>query len=113
MFDDEHHAEFRRAGLVRLPGAIAAKDTQAMVDRIWEHLDRRHGVARGRPETWTVEKPSGLRDITAAAEFEALGSAVVRAAVDDLLGIGRWDPPRRWGRLMATNIVARADGAIL
>ena len=102
MFSDDHYAEFRRTGLLRLPGAIAAKDAEAMVDRIWEHLYRSHGVVRDRPETWTVDKPSGLRAITAAPEFQALGSAAVRAAVDDLLGIGHWHPPRRWGRLLVT-----------
>lgn len=102
MFSDDQYAEFRRAGLVRLPGAIPAKDVEAMVDRVWEHLDRSHGVVRDRPETWTVRQPSGLRAITAAPEFTALGSAAVRAAVDDLLGVGCWRTPRRCGRLLVT-----------
>ncbi|HEY6593247.1 MAG TPA: hypothetical protein VI011_03915 [Asanoa sp.] len=38
MLNDDHYAEFRRTGLVRLPGAIQVEDTEAMVDRIWEHL---------------------------------------------------------------------------
>jgi hypothetical protein len=102
MFDDDDYAEFSRAGLVRLPGGVAARDADAMVDRIWEHLDRRPGVARDRPESWTVAQPAGLRAATAAPEFSALGSTAVRAAVDDLLGAGRWQPPRRWGRLLVT-----------
>ena len=102
MFSDDQYAEFGRTGLVPLPGAIAAQDAEAMVDRIWEHLDRSHGVVRGRPETWSAGQISGLRAVTAAPEFEALGSAVIRAAVDDLLGAGRWRPPRRWGRLLVT-----------
>jgi hypothetical protein len=97
-----HHAEFDRTGLMRLPAAVPATDAAAMVDRIWEHLCRSHGIVRDRPETWTIDKPSGLRAVTAAPEFEALGSPAVRAAVDDLLGAGRWEPPRRWGRLLVT-----------
>jgi hypothetical protein len=102
MSGHDRHEEFRRTGLVRLPGAIPAIAAQAMVDRIWEHLDRRHGMVRDRPETWTLDKPSGMRAITAAPEFEALGGATVRTAVDEFLGVGRWQPPRRWGRLLVT-----------
>jgi hypothetical protein len=102
VFSGDQHAEFRRTGLVRLPGAIPATDVDAMVGRIWAHLNRSHGVVPDRPETWTDGQPTGLRAITGAPEFEALGSAAVRAAVDDLLGVGRWDPPRRWGRLLVT-----------
>jgi len=73
-----------------------------MVDRIWEHLGRSHGIARDRPETWTVDQPSGLRAITAAPEFKALGGPAVRTAADRLLGKGQWQPPQRWGRLLVT-----------
>jgi hypothetical protein len=102
MFSDDHDVQFHRTGLLRLPGAVAATDIEAMVDRIWEHLDRSYGIVRDRPETWTVGTPSGLRAITAAPQFQALGSTAVRDAVDDLLGEGRWVPPRRWGRLLVT-----------
>jgi hypothetical protein len=102
MFTDDQHAEFRRTGLVRLPGAIPTKDIDAMVDRVWEYLDGSRGVVRNRPETWSIDQPSGLRAITAAAEFKALGGAAIRAAIDDLLGVGCWQPPRRWGRLLMT-----------
>jgi hypothetical protein len=102
MLTDDQYGEFRRTGLVRLPGAVAAKDVEAMVDRIWEHLRRSHGIVRDRPETWTVEQPTRLGAVTAAPEFTALGRGPLRAAVDDLIGIGRWNPPRRWGRPLVT-----------
>ena len=102
MLNDNQLSHFRETGLLRLPGAIPAKDAAAMVDRIWEHLHRSHGVIRDRQETWTADQPAGLRAITAAPEFRALGSAAIRAALDDLLGAGRWQPPRRWGRLLVT-----------
>ena len=95
-------SQFQRTGLVRRPGAIPAAEAAAIVDRIWEHLDRRLGVARDRPDTWTVDQPAGLRAITDKPEFEALGSPAVRAALDDLLGAGRWPAPRRWGRPLVT-----------
>jgi hypothetical protein len=109
MFSDDQDAEFRRTGLVRLPGAVPATDAGAMVDRIWEHLHRSHRVVRDRPETWTVPTPSGLRGVAALPEFHALGSAAIRTAVDHLLGTGRWEPPRRWGRLLVTFPATAAE----
>jgi hypothetical protein len=102
VFSADQYAQFHETGLVRVPGAIPAEDAAAMVDRIWEHLTRSHGVVRDRMETWTVAQPAGLRAVNAAPEFTALGGAMIRAAVDDLLGAGRWLPPRRWGRLLVT-----------
>jgi hypothetical protein len=102
MLDDDQLSEFRDTGLLRLPGAIPAKDASVMVDRIWDHLHRGHGAVRDRPETWTVGQATGLRAITGAPAFRALGSTTVRAALDDLLGVGRWQEPRRWGRLLVT-----------
>jgi hypothetical protein len=91
---DSFH-EFRRTGLLRLPGAVPAADASAMVDRISEHLDR-------LPSASPTGPIAGLRAITAAPEFRALGSASIVGALDDLLGAGRWEPPRRWGRLLVT-----------
>jgi hypothetical protein len=102
VLDDDRLAAFRRTGLLRLPGAIPAPGAAAMVDRIWDHLHRSHGVVRDRRQTWTAGPATGLRAITDAPEFQALGSATVRGALDDLLGAGRWQPPRRWGRLLVT-----------
>jgi len=102
MLTDNQLNDFRHAGLLRLPGALGAQDAAAIVDRIWDHLDHSHGVARDRRETWTVDQPTGLRAITAEPQFDALGSSTVRAALDDLLGAGRWQTPRRWGRPLVT-----------
>jgi hypothetical protein len=98
MSTDDHLSDFQHTGLLHLPGAVAELDTAAIVDRIWEHLDRSNGVARDRRETWTLDQPSGLRAITAEPQFNALGSSAVRSALDRVLGAGRWQTPRRWGR---------------
>ncbi|MEU8608281.1 phytanoyl-CoA dioxygenase family protein [Actinoplanes sp. NPDC048791] len=101
MLDDDQLSEFRDTGLLRLPGAIAPKDAAAMVERIWDHLHN-HGAVRDRPDTWTAGPATGLRAVTGAPAFRALGSTRVRAALDDLLGVGCWQEPRRWGRLLVT-----------
>ena len=112
MLNDGELADFQHAGLLRLPDAVPAPDAAAIVDRIWDHLNRSHGVARDRRETWTLDQPTGLRAITAEPEFDALGSPPVRAALDDLLGAGHWQTPRRWGRLLVTFPSARRRWAL-
>jgi hypothetical protein len=102
MLTDDQLKDFHHAGLLRLPGALDAQDAAAIVDRIWDHLDRSHGVARDRRETWTLDQPSGLRAITADQQFAALGSSTVRSALDGVFGAGRWQTPRRWGRPLIT-----------
>lgn len=102
MITDDQFLEFERTGLLRLPGGVDADSAAGMVDRIWDHLRDEHAVVRDRPDSWTVVTPRGLRPVTAAREFRALGSPTLRAAADDLLGAGRWTPPRRWGRLLIT-----------
>jgi hypothetical protein len=91
--------EFHRTGLVRLPGAVSPA---AMADRVWAHLAAGHGAVRDRPETWPAGSVTGLRPVTDAPEFAALGSPAIHAAADAVLGAGRWHPPRRWGRLLVT-----------
>lgn len=102
MLSDNQLSDFRDAGIVRLPGAVSPEDATAMVDRIWGYLADHFHIIRSRPETWTVDQPAGLRAITGKAEFQALGSAPIRGALDDLLGVGCWQPPRRWGRPLIT-----------
>ncbi len=78
------------------PDGIDADAAAGMVRRIWQHLEAKHAVFRDRPDSWTIGTPHGLRPITAAREFRALGSPTLRGAADDLLGAGRRTPPRRW-----------------
>ncbi len=112
MLTDDQLNDFRDAGLLRLPGAVGAQDVAAIVDRIWDHLGRSHGVARDRRETWTLDQPSGLRAITADRQFAALGSSTVRSALDAVLGAGRWQTPRRWGRPLVTFPSGRRQWAL-
>ena len=95
------HEEFDRAGLLQLPGAIAAADVEAMCDRIWAHVRAEHGTERSDPATWLIEERlAGLRKVAGGPDFERIGSRAVRGALDGLLG--EWTEPPKWGALLVT-----------
>ena len=68
--------------------------------RVWARLARL-GVAEDDPATWASADVTGLTEaIKRDRVFAALGSPVVRGAVDDLLRRDAWDPPREWGTIL-------------
>jgi hypothetical protein len=98
MLSPQQRDEFDRRGLLRLPGATPLADAITMCDRVWEFMAARHGIRRDRPQTWTVEVPRQFQALTRAKVFEPMGNEVVCGALDDLLGVGRWQrPPHGWG----------------
>jgi hypothetical protein len=101
MLSPSDRAEFDRRGVLRLPGAIPAPEVTAMRERIWADLAAQHGIARDRPGTWSVERP-GFQALTRSGAFTAVATGTVRAALDDLLGVGGWLPPAAWGRPLVT-----------
>jgi hypothetical protein len=101
MLSPGEREEFKRRGVLRLPGAIPGPVVTAMRERIWADLAARHGIARERPGTWTVKRPR-LQALTRSGAFQAVATGTVRAALDDLLGAGQWSPPVAWGRPLVT-----------
>jgi len=112
----------QRDGMVRLPGIMSAAEADHMADRLWRRLEARHRHFRDRPETWTKSDPRQLD----GRSFGPFGGPAVRAVVDDLLGVGGWQPPQVWGtplvtfptpgpwdvphRVWHTDLPARPDG---
>ena len=97
MLSEQDRAEFAERGVVRLRGAFSTDEAARMRRRVWARLAR-FGVAEDDPATWASAEVTGLsKAISRDTVFAALGSPVVRSAVDDLLGPGAWDPPREWG----------------
>lgn len=86
--------EFERWGLLRLPGAMA--EARRLCDLVWAGLAAEHGIERDRPETWTVERPQGLKALRRSEPFGHTGEGAVGAAADDLLGAGRWRSAPHW-----------------
>lgn len=103
LLSASQHDEFERTGLLRLPGAIPEVDAATMCNRVWDYLAEAHGISRTEDASWPDEGgPFGLRAVSKRDEFDRIGSSIVRAALDEVLGKGRWLEPRRWGRLLVT-----------
>jgi hypothetical protein len=94
----QQRQEFDTRGLVRLDAAIPRTDADAMADRLWEALARRHGLRKGAPETWATERPFGHQAVQASGAFAPMASPAVRAALDSLMGRDAWSPPEKWGQ---------------
>jgi hypothetical protein len=93
---------FDRRGVVRVPGFYARGDIDAMADRLWADLDRRHAIQRDRPETWTVAAPAHFQSLRKSGAFSALRSTRLCELADAMLGAGNWDEPPHWGGPLVT-----------
>lgn len=94
--------EFDRRGVLRLPSFYPQAEIGLMADRLWADLERRYGIRRNRPESWTVANPVKFQALKRSGAFEALGSLKLYDLADALLGAGAWDKPARWGGALVT-----------
>ena len=101
MLSVEQQNEFARSGILRIPGAIAQRDAQKMCNVVWTALHRSYEIRRNVPDTWKARRISGMHDLPRSETFAQVGSPQVREALNDLLGRGNWEPPERWGSLLA------------
>ena len=111
MLTDEQRLEFDRSGLLRLPGAVPRSDADEMLRLVWNCLRDKYRIERNAPDTWPqpgvdqiagAHRFLGTNHLPRTATFEQVGSPIVRAALDDLLGAGEWQRPERWGSLLVT-----------
>ena len=94
----ELRREFDLRGVAKLARAVPLSDVKTMADLLWASLAKNHGLRRGEPDTWTLERPFGHQAIQASGAFAAMASPAVVGALDDLMGQGAWQPPERWGQ---------------
>jgi ectoine hydroxylase-related dioxygenase (phytanoyl-CoA dioxygenase family) len=102
MLTPAQRSEFDRLGVTRLAAAIAANDVAHMRERLWDTLDKEHGIRSGAPETWTVYQPSGFQSLVRSGAFAPMAGSAVCEALDDLLGPHAWQRPRHWGQPLVT-----------
>ena len=93
---------FDRQGVLRLPGFYPEADIRAMAERLWADIERRFGMLRDQPDSWTVSLPAQFHGLVRSGAFDALGSGKMTALADALLGAGKWDPPSHWGAPLVT-----------
>jgi hypothetical protein len=99
----EQRAELEERGHVRLPGAFARSAVEAVAERVWSQLEAERGVRRDDPGSWDVPAAwVGLKVLKQEAVYRSLRSPALCAAIDDLMGAGRWRMPRNWGGFLVT-----------
>lgn len=90
---------FDRDGFVRIQRAFDG--SALMEDRMWTFFARR-GAKRHDPSTWPNGEARHLQKLLGDAVFMPIGGRGTTAAIDDLLGAGRWERPRHWGEFLVT-----------
>lgn len=99
-------SDFAELGFLRLAGAFSLAEAASMQDLVWSELSRLYGIRRSDPTSWSRPRPAGLQRITGAPEFAPIGGPALCGAIDDLLGPGAWQRPKRWGAILVTFPVA-------
>jgi hypothetical protein len=102
MLSPRQREHFAERGFVRLPGVFSRDAAAAMEQRVWEWLERHHGVRRDDPASWTLAQPTGLQPLKHQAVFDPNGGALLLEALDELLGAGCWKRPREWGGFLVS-----------
>ena len=102
MLTAEQREEFDHTGIMRLPGAIAPKETQEMLNLVWDAVEQRTDVRRDDPRTWKGQRVMGKQDLPASTTFAQIGSPAICDTLDRLFGRSKWQRPERWASMLVT-----------
>lgn len=92
LTDIEHFIE---EGFCTLRGAFTCQQASAAADCVWERMEKKAGIHRCNPLTWP---PSyDIEEQLTNPEVLSCFNDSVAAAVEQLVGRGRWLGDRRWG----------------
>jgi hypothetical protein len=94
--------QFLETGMLRLPAAVPTADLEPVLGRVWAMLEQRHGMVRGRPETWTVPRPTKLQALSKSGAFDALAGPRLRSQLDQVFDGRGWSAPWGWGQALLT-----------
>jgi len=102
MLTPEQRSEFAERGFFRLRGAFTRSEAAAMEERLWSTLNRKYGACAGDPSTWRIALATGLQPLRTHRVFDPIGGSPLVAALDELIGEGRWRPPKHWGQFLVS-----------
>ena len=92
---------FQQQGYVRIPEAFSPADALAMQDFIWDKLEEKCSILRSDPNTWD-KHVTGLNKSAENAIYSDITSQRMCRAIDDLLGEGTWEAPKKWGSFLVS-----------
>ncbi|MEE2619543.1 MAG: phytanoyl-CoA dioxygenase family protein [Candidatus Poribacteria bacterium] len=92
---------FQQQGYVRIPEAFSPVDALAMQDFIWDKLEEKCSILRSDPNTWD-KHVTGLNKSAENTIYSDIASQRMCRAIDDLLGEGTWETPKKWGSFLVS-----------
>jgi len=92
---------FQQQGYVRIPEAFSPVDALAMQDFIWDKLEEKCSILRSEPNTWD-KHVTGLNKSAENTIYSDIASQRMCRAIDDLLGEGTWEIPKKWGSFLVS-----------
>lgn len=95
-------------GFCTLPRAFTREQADAACRSLWRRMEQKAGIAAGNPATWPAKYD--IEEHLGAPEATACFTDRLAAAIEQLLGPGRWRGNRRWG-LWPVNFSFGADRA--
>ena len=99
MLNPEQLDEFRRCGILRIPGAISARAAASMCDSVWDMMARHYKIRRDSPDTWKAQRIAGTKERPQAITVAQVVSPL-RAMLDQILAPQKWDCDQHWGSLL-------------
>jgi hypothetical protein len=102
MLTPEQLDEFRRNGILRVPGAISARVAAMMCDSVWDMMARHYKIRRDHPETWKAQRIVGTKERPRAITFAQIVNPALRSMLNQLLAPAEWDCDQHWGSLLVS-----------
>jgi hypothetical protein len=87
--------DFVEQGFCILRGAFCREQASAAVDCLWRRIEEKTPIKRWDPATWPDSYD--IEEHLPSPEVLACFNDSVAAAVEQLVGRGRWNGERRWG----------------
>ena len=99
MLSRTQHRELEGRGVVCLPAAADPQRVGALRERVLEFVKEKRLEPEGA-DGWRAIKASKLAPVARELGFAELWGSSVVAAIDAVLGTGRWDVPRQAGQIL-------------